>query len=224
MPAPAGFPAVADLERHGNLTLSAWAPPAHQALAEQWFTATLTALLGAPSETFLLGHRPGLLRNLPPGAVPAPTMRLLQSLAREAGNTPLHRIPKEIARASVAALLKGDINLTSKRLDEATGLSQIKNTHLGRALIRTTVDAALGALQGIAAPAPLQLHLSCLTNPQAGLRQPDARWLRSVAEWTGTSVGIIWSGRTLVFLGGPAPLLTLRNELLGWLPQPGNEK
>ena len=221
MPAPAGFPAVADLERHGNLTLSAWAPPAHQALAEQWFTAALTTLLSAPSETYLLGHRPGLLGNLPPDAVPAPTMRLLQSLTRGAGNAPLHRIPEEIARASVAALRKGDINSTSRRLDEATGLSQTKNTHLGRALIRTTVDGALGALQGIAAPAPLQLHLSCLTNPQAGLRQPDARWLRSVAEWTGSGVGITWAGNTLVFLGGPALLLKLRNELLDWLPQRG---
>ena len=168
-----------------------------------------------------LGHRPGLLRNLPPDALPAPTMRLLQSLAREAGNAPLHRIPEEIARASVAALRKGDINSTSRRLDEATGLSQTTNTHLGRALIRTTVDGALGALQGIAASAPLQLHLSCITNPQAGLRQPEARWLRSVAEWTGSGIGITWAGNTLVFLGGPAPLLELRNELLGWLPQRG---
>lgn len=221
MPAPAGFPAVADIERHGNLTLSAWTPPAHQALAEEWFTAALTALLGATSKAFLLGHRPGLLSSLPPDAVPAPTMRLLQSLAREACGAPLHRIPEEIARTSVATLRKGDINHTSRRLDEATGLSQVTNTHLGRALIRTTADTALGALQGVAAPAPLQLHLSCLTNPQAGLRQPDARWLRSVSEWTGTGVGITWAGNTLVFLGGPTPLLELRNQLLGWLPQPG---
>ena len=50
---PEAFPTVADIARYRNLTVSAWAP-----------AAALHSLLAEPHDIFLLGHRPGTLRNL----------------------------------------------------------------------------------------------------------------------------------------------------------------
>lgn len=63
------FPAAADVERFGNLLLQAWAPPAHESLADDWIESAVRALLAGANDVYLLGHLPGVLSNVPHDAV-----------------------------------------------------------------------------------------------------------------------------------------------------------
>lgn len=63
-------------------------------------------------------------------------------------------------------------------------------------------------------PAPaLQTHLSCLANPWAGLRQPDARWLRSIGHWPDDRVAVTWRASALCLLAGASQLTALHAGL-----------
>lgn len=211
------FPAAADVERFGNLLLSAWSPPSHRVLVDGWMESAIDAVLRCASDVFLLGYKPALARSLP---VPQDMLALFVYLTKETERGPHYRIPVDIARASTALLRPGDLHVRQRRTDGSTGVTHVESTYLGRVLALMSVADALRALQGVTVAAPLQVNLSCLTNPQAGLRQPDARWLRSMRDWTGNVVGITWLGDSLTLLGGREALLQLRVGLLAWQEQP----
>ena len=122
-----------------------------------------------------------------------------------------------MARASVALLRTGDIHLRRRWLDESSGLTRIESTHLGRVLVLSSVAVALQGLPPLVVPPPLQLSLSCLKNPTAGLRQPDAAWLRTLSDRPGDSLVIGWLGNSLLLLAGREALRDLRSQLIGRL-------
>lgn len=217
---PETFPAAADVARYGNLVLQAWAPPAHESLADDWVDSATRALLAGPGQVFLLGHRPSALAKLPPGAVSTEIARLSSCLTGEPRRGPLHRIPRDAAMASAALLRPGDLAVRQRRLDESTGMTRVSLTHLGRVLVLSSPAALLDAIEALAQPAPLQLLLNVLNNPQAGLRQPDATWLRSIRNWTGEDIVVTWSGHTLCLLAGREALFDLRWRLLDRPPAP----
>lgn len=223
MLAPDSFPTASDVERFGNLLLQAWAPPGHECLANAWIESAIGAFLGGPNEIFLLGHRPGLLQNLPSEALSVEASRLLSAVTKELQLGPLHRISHEDAIASAALLRSGDLHVRERRLDDSTGMMCVTSKHLGRVLVRSSAAEVLRVIQGGASRPPLQLHLSCLTNPHAGLRQPDAKWLRSIRSWTGAGLAVTWKGDSLHLFGGRATLLDVRVRLLEWLPAPASE-
>ncbi len=223
MSSPEAFPAVADVERFGNLLLSAWAPPSHMLLADAWIESVTGVLLGSSEGLFLLGHRPSRVASLSREALAEETRLLLGSLSEEPGCSSLHRIPQEVARASTALLRSGNLHVRQRRVDESTGQAHVDSTHVGRVLVLLSVDATVGAVETVAVSAPLQVHLACMTNPDAGLRQPEARWLRSVRSWTDDTVVTSWSATSLTFLAGSEALLELRSRLLSWLPEPASD-
>lgn len=211
---PEAFPTVADIARYRNLTVSAWAPPAARSLADDWLTAVLHSLLDEPHDLFLLGHRPGVLRHLAPDTLPVAMQGLLAALRPTTGGEPLHRISHAGATNAEALLRAGDLNIRVTRTDDATGLPRVYTTHLGRALVRLSAAQAIAAIARAPVSSPLQLQLSCLTNPHSGLRQTSARWLRAIADGTGDGLAITWRQHTLMLLGGQAALCELRSKLL----------
>ena len=144
------FPAVADVERFGNLLLSAWAPPSHMLLADAWIESMTGVLLGSSKDLFLLGHRPGRVASLSREALAEETRLLLGSLSEEPGCSSLHRIPQEVARASTALLRSGNLHVRQRRVDESTGQAHVDSTHVGRVLVLLSVDATVGAVESVA--------------------------------------------------------------------------
>lgn len=215
----AASPSAADVQRFGNLLLQAWAPPAHPLLAPAWLDEILRAFIGAGAAVVLLGHRPGTLRALPPPVLTDDTRTLLAALTPDPDHPGLHRLPPAMAQASIALLRPGELHIREQKIDEATGLTRPVSTHLGRLLLLSSTSTALQVLQQVAVKPPLQLGLSCLTNPWAGLRQPDATWLRSIKAWTGDALVIGWRGTALQLLAGHEALPGLRTRLIDRLTE-----
>lgn len=207
-------PSLADVQRFGNLLLQAWAPPTHPLLAPAWLDETLGRFIGAGAAVLLLGHRPGTLRTLPPQVLTHDIQALLAALTPDTDHAGLHRLPPAVAQASLALLRPGELHIRQKKIDKATGLTRPVSTHLGRLLLLSSTSAALQVLQQVLAKPPLQLSLSCLTNPWAGLRQPDATWLRSIKAWPGDALMIGWRGNALQLLTGREALPDLRTRLI----------
>lgn len=211
---PPASPSAADVQRFGNLLLQAWAPPSHPHLAPAWLDEILSLLIGTGQAVVLLGHRPG---TLPPQALPEDTRALLAALTPDPDHAGLQRLPPALAQASLALLRPGELHIRQTNIDEATGLTRQVSTHLGRVLMLASPSSLLQVLPQVALQPPLQLGLTCLTNPWAGLRQPDARWLRSIKTWTGDALVIGWHGHALLLLAGHEALPGLRIRLIDWL-------
>lgn len=207
-------PTQADAERHGNLLLQAWAPPDARAAAEAWLFAALHALAAAQPALQLLGHRPGRWQALPPGVAPAAWAPLFAAAVPDPEDPALHRVPTAVALAALAPALPGDLHVRQRMRDPATGVERVSSTFLGRMLVPGTVGSVLDALAGVAVPGPVQLSIGCVTNPHAGLRQPDAAWVRAARHWSGERVAVAWRGTSLTLLAGPGTLARLREGLL----------
>ena len=218
------FPDVADVERFGNLLLSAWSPPSGKPLAEAWVESVVAALLKSHHNLVLLGHRPGKAKNLCRDELSDETRYLFDSFTQDPNCSSLYRFPPEAARVLSPLLRSGDIHVRQRITDESTGLTRIDSTHLGRVLILSSLTATLQAIQNVDIDASLQVTLSCLTNPYAGLRQPDSKWLRSIRSWSSAEVAIGWQDTSLQILAGRDTLRQLRNNLLDWLPTSGNRE
>lgn len=208
------LPTLADVERCGNLLLQAWAPPDARAAAEGWLRHAVHGLAGAQPVLHLLGYRPARWHSLPPGAAPAAWAPMLDAAETHADDPALHRAPTAVALLALSPALPGELHVHQRTIDPATGLSRPSSTFLGRVLVPGTVDGVLDALRGVAAQPPAQLTLTCLTNPHAGLRQPDARWVRAARDWPGDRIAASWRGTSVTLLAGRAALARLREGLL----------
>ncbi|RTL47146.1 MAG: hypothetical protein EKK53_00500 [Burkholderiales bacterium] len=208
----------ADAMRLGNLVVSAWAAAPAAELAQAWLDTVLGRLLADDAPLYLLGHRPGVVDRLPRPALPADLQRLLAALADAPEAGPLHRVPSQ-AGADVPALIRpGDLHLRRTVIDDSTGLGRIASTHLGRLLFIVPAAAALRAIQSAPVLPPVQRSVSSLVNAWAGLRQPDARWLRAIRAWPDDRVVITWQGKALCLLAGEAQVGELHQALAGAAP------
>lgn len=218
---PINLPPFNDVARFGNMVFSAWAPPASRTLASAWLRAVLDSLLASGQAAYIIGYRPGALSNAPAQAIPAGTLAMLEQLVPEPIWGPLHRLPDDSARASLDTLLAGSLNARWTLVDESTGHTRVKSISLGRPLLTACVDAVAHAVRSTAAEEPLQIHVACLANPEAGLRQPDARWMRSLKSGAGGQLALTWLGNSnaLCVSGGREALwrlhLALANGAVG---------
>lgn len=201
----------------GCLLLQAWAPPSHPRLAADWLDEIIRGLIGAAQPLLLLGHRPGRWRALPPQALPDDTRALLAALTEAPGEPALHRLPQAQALDAIPLLRAGDLHVRLPQQDPATGLSRIASVHLGRVLVWSTPAVAPPIVQQVPARAPLRLSLANLKNPWAGLRQPDAHWLRALLSRQDDTLVIGWLGQSLRLLGGPEALDDMHARLAAWL-------
>jgi len=175
----------------------------------------LHSLAASRPALYLLGHRASTLRNLPGQTLSEDVHALLNRLVPEPATGPVHRLPDDDAEASIDALRSGDLHVRRSVLDPATGLTRVESTFLGRPLLLTSVAHATVAIQSGPVAAPLQIHSTCLSNPEAGLRQPEARWVRAIRTWAGDRVAITWSGNSssLCVMAGPDALSHLAAHL-----------
>lgn len=199
--------------RCGNLAVGAWAPAPHAAHARAWATSVLNGLVAQGLPLYVLGHRPGAAARLPSDAVPEDLRALLASLATEPGAGPLHRVAVTAGHGLPPPMRAGDLLVRRRRVDDVTGGERIESTHLGRPLFLARAAGVLQAIRSVPAAPPLKLHLSCFANPWAGLRQPEARWLRDAKTWPDDRMAVAWRANTLCLLAGPGQVAALHGEL-----------
>lgn len=218
-------PALSDVERFGNILISAWAPPSHKALAGDWRRSILGSLIASRQAIYFLGHRPGRLPKLPGHSLSTASRVLLGQLVAEPNFGPLYRLPQDAAEVAVDALSSEDMMARWSVLDETTGLSRVESVFLGCPLLLTSVGTVTEVIACTAATPPLQINASCMTNPEVGLRQPDARWLRSIRAWPGHDVAMTWRGNSssLCIIGGREALRVLQSNLATWVTGPASD-
>ncbi len=210
----AGLPSDDDLHRYGNVVVSAWAPPACKSLGHEWLDGLLGQLMAGGAGVFVLGHGRKALEQLPPEAVPADVRRVIDSVLPEPTAAPLVSVPSSVAESNFEVLRAGDLNVRQRILDASTGMASIKSTHLGRFILLSDAVDLASTLRERPVPDPLQIHLSCLKNPGAGLRQPDAKWLSSTKSWSQGQVAVSWKGTSVCLSAGSPTLRSLRDSLL----------
>jgi hypothetical protein len=218
-------PAFTDVERFGNILVSAWAPPSHKNLAGNWHRAVVASFIASRQAIYFLGYRPGRLPKVPGNSLSSASRALLEQLVPEPLSGPLHRLSQDSAEASVHPLSSGDLNARWLVLDKTTGLSRVETVFLGRPLVLTSASKVAEVVECTEAPPSLQINASCLTNPEVGLRQPDATWIRSTRAWSGDTVAITWLGNSssLCIMGGREALLRLHSALISMATSPASD-
>lgn len=201
--------------RCGNLAVGAWAPKPHAAQAQAWTASVLNGLVAQGLPLYVLGHRPGAAARLPSDTVPKDLRALLASLAAEPEPGPLQRVAVTAGHGLPPPMRAGDLLVRRRRVDDVTGAERIESTHLGRPLFLACAADVLQAIRSVPAAPPLKRQLSCLANPWAGLRQPEARWLRDTKTWPDDRVAVTWRANTLCLLAGTGQVAALHGGLTG---------
>jgi hypothetical protein len=210
MPA-AHLPPLELAVRYGNLSLSFWAPPGHEAGADDARKRLLHALLEGCRELIVVGAP----RTLPDDLrLQQPSLfELLSHMERPAGDSGRATLPHEHIAAAFSALRSG--NLAHRmREDDASGLTKIVSKSYGKPIQLHSPQTVLAAVRSVSTPGPCQLFVSVIKNPYAGFRQNEAKLIRERLAADNLSLAATWlAANSITLISSEAALTVLHNAL-----------
>lgn len=210
MPA-AHLPPLELAVRYGNLSLSFWAPPGHEAGADDARKRLLHALLEGCRELIVVGAP-----RIPPDdlKLQQPSLfELLSHLDRAAGDSGTATLPHEHIAAAFSALRSGNLGHRTRE-DDASGLARVVSKSFGKPIQLHTPNTVLAAVCSVQAPDPCQLFVSVIKNPYAGFRQNEAKLLRERVAADNLSLAATWlAANSFTLIGSEAALTELHYAL-----------